>query len=108
LEREYGTISHLLVAENNSKFRPFLVERRNHFIMFSLMTALRVTVLPTGSGLINKVGEDNVCMLPPEANMDDINKLCALKDIGRYFSAFDSSRGTFIASPKLVLEYPDL
>lgn len=72
------------------------------------MMALRVTVLSTRLRLTDKVGEDNVCLLPPEGNTYAVDRLCALKDIGRYFSAFDRSRGMFIASPKLVLEYPDL
>ena len=60
-----------------------------------------------GMVLTEQVGEDNIRLLQG-GNADAIDRLCGLKDIGRYFSSFASSTGTFTPSPKLALEYPDL
>jgi hypothetical protein len=57
--------------------------------------------------MICLVGEDNICILQ-EIPAEEIQTLCKVREIGRYFSRFDKTSATFIATARVTAEYPDL
>ena len=71
--------------------------------------APNVMVAPPGCDFftVSTVVEDKVGIVE-EMSSEEIEMLRKLRDIGRYFIRLDERTETFIATPRVAAEYPDL